>query len=992
MVKAYLNYEAAASFGVIATAAVPAVPLPSSSHPVPHIVSAGVDAVLVWSVRKGEVVARYSNASTRKSATVTALAVSPDGSLIAAGYSDGSIRTWSVVLGDSVDVLPEIEPVATFNGHRAHVSSIAFECFPRGSKSKAVPSRVVSGSADGDVILWDLAGESGVFRVPAHNDVVTSVIMLKQVERDVFVSSSKDGLVRIYDIDTQHCLQTLAGHRAEVWAMCIDPTHSLLFTGSVDAEVRVFKFIDGSEGNSEAETDTSDVMIPLGSVQRKTAAARVRAIHCDVSHGETFTVVAGNDKNAELFRVRSKDLANTHKQRRKKRAQAKAEKNRAARLEEKENGDAMEEDEVVFIDKLEAKDFLVPVRAFKLLSKIRGVHILSDAFQLSAGKSKSKTMDVRFLSQTSDNALEVHKLIVSSQRKQKKRKRAATDELDAEEEEDDSSAEVGQIEKVAVLDRSGHRDDMRSISISPDDRLLLSTSKKSLKLWNIAVGSCIRSMEPSGYGLSTSFLGADGAFAAVGTKEGSLEVFDLGSGSLVSSIPNAHDGAIWSMTLEAHIYDADFLITGGSDKKIKFWNISDLITGNSSEKSPIAPSRSLQMPDEILCVCVAQRDRPVLLASLMDSTVRAVFMDDFQPAMNFYGHKLPVMAMDVSSDGLILATGSADKTVKLWGIDFGDCRRSLRAHSDSVVSVAFQPKTHYFFSGSRDGSLKYWDGDKFEFIAELPGQRGEVWSIGISGDGEMVATASHDKMLRVWRRTDEPLFLQEEEDRRMDEMFESTLIDDDVREARKTRGAQIEFLEDGGAGEAMRAGKVSLDTVKGGEKLLEALELYAEETNRQLQEDNDEAPNPYLLGMAPDAYLLRTLEQIRTADLDEVMHVLPLAEAMALLGYVCDLLKPGTKKSRLSVEVLVRTAVQLVKLHQKQIESGACERTTVALLLERMTNEVKNLRARFGFNVAGLGFWQSHLAEQNDAAFRDAGNRAYNLHAKRKKKAFVPVK
>lgn len=989
MVKAYLNYEAAASFGVIATASVPAVPLPSTSHPVPYIVSAGVDAVLVWSVRKGEVVARYSNASTRKSATVSALAVSPDGSLIAAGYSDGSIRTWSVALEDSVEVLPEKEPVATFNGHRAHVSSIAFECYPRGEKSKNVPNRVVSGSADGDVIVWDLAGEAGVFRVPAHNDVVTSVIMLKQTERDIFISSSKDGLVRIYDIDTQHCLQTLAGHRAEVWAMCIDPTHTLLFTGSVDAEVRVFKFNDWTEENGNDKAETQDLMVPLGSVQRKTAAARVRAIHCDVSHGETFAVVAGNDKNAELFRVRSKDNANTHRQRRKKRAQTKAEKNRAARQEE--NGDEMEDDEFVFVDTLEAKDFLVPVRAFKMSSKIRGVHVLSDAYQLTS--VKSKTLDVRFLLQTSDNALEVHKLIVSSQKKQKKRKRVAADDQEAEEEDKPSAkSEVGQLEKVAVLDRSGHRDDMRSISISPDDRLLLSTSKKSLKLWNIAVGSCIRSMEPAGYGLSTSFLGADGAFAAVGTKEGTLDVFDLGSGALVSSIPNAHDGAIWSMTLEAHIYDADFLITGGSDKKIKFWNISDLITGTTNAQSAVAPSRSMQMPDEILCVCVAKRDRPVLLASLMDSTVRAVFMDDFAPAMNFYGHKLPVMSMDVSSDGLILATGSADKTVKLWGIDFGDCRRSLRAHSDSVVSVGFQPKTHYFFSGSRDGSLKYWDGDKFEFIAEMPGQRGEVWAIGVSGDGEMVATASHDKMLRVWRRTDEPLFLAEEEDRRMDEMFESTLVDDDVREARKTRGKQIEFLGDGGTGEALRAGKVSLDTIKGGEKLLEALELYAEETNRVLTGDDDEGPNPYLLGLAPDAYLLRTLEQIRTADLDEVMHVLPLSEAVTLLGYVTDLLEPGMKKSRLSVEVLVRTAVQLVKLHQNQIVAGACERTVVATLLERVKQSMGELRGRFGFNVAGLGFWERGLAEENDAAFRDAGNRAFNLNARRKKRAAVASK
>ncbi len=43
------------------------------------------------------------------------------------------------------------------------------------------------------------------------------------------------------------------------------------------------------------------------------------------------------------------------------------------------------------------------------------------------------------------------------------------------------------------------------------------------------------------------------------------------------------------------------------------------------------------------------------------------------------------MSMDISDDGALLATGSADKTVKIWGLDFGDCHRSLLAHDDSIM-------------------------------------------------------------------------------------------------------------------------------------------------------------------------------------------------------------------------------------------------------------------------------------------------------------------
>ena len=91
-----------------------------------------------------------------------------------------------------------------------------------------------------------------------------------------------------------------------------------------------------------------------------------------------------------------------------------------------------------------------------------------------------------------------------------------------------------------------------------------------------------------------------------------------------------------------------------------------------------------------------------------------------------YGHKLPVMSLDISSDSKMIITGSADKNIKIWGLDFGDCHKSIFAHSDSIMALAFVPGTHYFFSASKDKMIKYWDGDKFEQILTIPGHHGEV--------------------------------------------------------------------------------------------------------------------------------------------------------------------------------------------------------------------------------------------------------------------------
>ena len=68
--------------------------------------------------------------------------------------------------------------------------------------------------------------------------------------------------------------------------------------------------------------------------------------------------------------------------------------------------------------------------------------------------------------------------------------------------------------------------------------------------------------------------------------------------------------------------------------------------------------------------------------------------------------------MDISHDSKLIVTCSADKNVKIWGLDFGDCHKSIFAHEESVMQVAFEKDSHYFWTVGKDKMLKYWDGDK----------------------------------------------------------------------------------------------------------------------------------------------------------------------------------------------------------------------------------------------------------------------------------------
>lgn len=115
-----------------------------------------------------------------------------------------------------------------------------------------------------------------------------------------------------------------------------------------------------------------------------------------------------------------------------------------------------------------------------------------------------------------------------------------------------------------------------------------------------------------------------------------------------------------------------------------------------------------------------------------------------------------------------MATGSADKTVKIWGLDFGDCHRSLFAHDDVYVlgkgegcrrvsCVMFTAPTeeddNLLWSGGKDGKLKQWDAIKFEKVQTLDEHSAEIRAlVGTSSGNFIVSRRSEREGNRCRRR------------------------------------------------------------------------------------------------------------------------------------------------------------------------------------------------------------------------------------------------
>ncbi len=143
-------------------------------------------------------------------------------------------------------------------------------------------------------------------------------------------------------------------------------------------------------------------------------------------------------------------------------------------------------------------------------------------------------------------------------------------------------------------------------------------------------------------------------------------------------------------------------------------------------------------------------DGQILASGSKDKTIKLWDVKTGKELRTLSGHGDGVSSVSFSSDGQILASGSKDKTIKLWDVKTGKELRTLKGHSDGVISVSFSPDGHTLASGSKDKTIKLWDVKTGKELRTLKGHSDGVISVSFSPNGHTLASGSKDKTIKLW--------------------------------------------------------------------------------------------------------------------------------------------------------------------------------------------------------------------------------------------------
>ena len=187
--------------------------------------------------------------------------------------------------------------------------------------------------------------------------------------------------------------------------------------------------------------------------------------------------------------------------------------------------------------------------------------------------------------------------------------------------------------------------------------------------------------------------------------------------------------------------------------------IADIKNGHSDTVYGLAFSPELQIPDDGQKEPDPKDKNPpklkthpafMLATGSADKFVKVWNLPDGKFVKSFEGHTHHVLDVGWMADGKLLASAGGDNTVKVWDFDKGEQARTINAHAKQVTRLLFVGKKAEFITAGGDNQVKRFNATSGGNTGTFSGGADFIYAISASPDGAVVVAGGQEGIVRVY--------------------------------------------------------------------------------------------------------------------------------------------------------------------------------------------------------------------------------------------------
>lgn len=283
----------------------------------------------------------------------------------------------------------------------------------------------------------------------------------------------------------------------------------------------------------------------------------------------------------------------------------------------------------------------------------------------------------------------------------------------------------------------GHTSAIQATAFAQDGRTLLTASKDgSLKVWDSATGVPIRTiMLPDGPAFA---LTAKDQKALTGHVNGTVVLWDLATGSKISTFKR-NDARVWSVTF---VDDGAKFAVSSHDWKTALWDVS-----NTSD--PVHVFEGHKSAAQVVAYTRTPRG-PVIATGGADKRIKLWHAETFKLLRTYRGHRDFVNHIVFSDDGTRMASASIDGNIRIWSTSSRRIYRSYKEHDGSLTGLSFHDGDSKLISAGQDNRIKFWNTRYRRSKKALETKSTTISSLALSPANTRLAVSNDQGQVELW--------------------------------------------------------------------------------------------------------------------------------------------------------------------------------------------------------------------------------------------------